>query len=250
MQVAFNRRPFCFCKKSMVMILTLDNRLLAVASFVPLGARVADIGTDHAYLAIYLYGERGAKKVIATDKNEGPLAAARHTIKEAGLSEKIDARLGDGLIPIEAGEVDIVCISGMGGELIAAILERSPDVCAGLSRLVLQPMSDASYLRRWLYDSGYHIVDESLAEADGRIYEIAVAEHGIEPMPENALLELGPVLCKKRPQFFSRHADEILARKKRILFEMEKSERARESHKYKKIQKEIGEIMSCLNARL
>ena len=81
----------------------LDNRLAAVAALVPRGAKVADVGTDHAYLAIALIEEREAETVIATDKNEGPCAAARRTLSEAGLSERVPVRCGDGLAPISSG---------------------------------------------------------------------------------------------------------------------------------------------------
>lgn len=225
----------------------LDNRLKAVASFVPRGARVADIGTDHAYLAIYIQRELGAKSVIATDKNEGPLSAARHAVAEAGLIDVISLRLGDGLAPIEAGEIDTACIAGMGGELIASILEAAPDVLAKVNRLVLQPMSDAPRLRRWLYENGWYIADETLALADGRLYEIIAAEHGDEPIPSGAALEIGPVLMKKRPEYFERHIDEILSKKRRVLSGMAKSDAARQSAKYKAIENEIKKIEEAVS---
>ena len=221
----------------------LDNRLKAVASFVPRGARVADIGTDHAYLAIYIQRELGAKSVIATDKNEGPLSAARHAVAEAG---RIDV-IGDGLAPIEAGEIDAACIAGMGSELIAAILEAAPDVLAKVKRLVLQPMSDAPRLRRWLYENGWRIADETLALADGRLYEIIAAEHGDEPIPSGAALEIGPVLMKKHPEYFERHVDEILSKKRRVLSGMAKSDAARQSSKYKAIENEIKKIEEAVS---
>ena len=220
----------------------LDGRLAAVAALVPRGARAADVGTDHAYLAIALLNEQDVETVIATDKNEGPCAAARRTISASGFTNRVQVRLGDGLAPLSPGEVDTVCIAGMGGGLIASILAEGAEVLAEVSRLVLQPMNDAAALRQWLYDNGWHIVEESLATADGRLYEIIAAEPGTEETPEPWLLTLGPVLWRDRPPLFARHAKAQTERLRRILYGMEKSETARESEAYGKIAGELSEI--------
>lgn len=220
----------------------IDDRLAAVAALVPHGARVADVGTDHAYLAIALMEERDAAHVIATDKNEGPCAAARRTLSAAGLSGRVPVRCGDGLVPLSPGEVDTVCIAGMGGGLIASILAAGPDVLQKLSRLVLQPMNDAPTLRRWFYENGWHIAEERLATADGRLYEIIAAEPGTEELPESWLLTIGPVLWREKPALFARHIEAQVERLRRILCGMEKSEAARESDAYIKIAEELREI--------
>ena len=220
----------------------LDGRLAAVAALVPRGARAADVGTDHAYLAIALLNEQDVETVIATDKNEGPCAAARRTISASGFANRVQVRVGDGLAPLSPGEVDTVCIAGMGGGLIASILAEGAEVLAEVSRLVLQPMNDAAALRQWLYDNGWHIVEESLATADGRLYEIIAAEPGTEETPEPWLLTLGPVLWRDRPPLFARHAKAQTERLRRILRGMEKSETARESEAYRKIAGELSEI--------
>ena len=220
----------------------LDNRLAAVAALAPRGAKVADVGTDHAYLAIALVEERGAQKVVATDKNEGPCAAAGRTLSAAGLSERVPVRCGDGLAPLSPGEVDTICIAGMGGGLIASILAATPEVLASLSRLVLQPMNDAAALRRWLYENGWHIAEERLATADGRLYEIIAAEPGAEETPETWLLTLGPVLWRERPSLFAIHARAQMERLRRILQGMEKSESARGSEAYRSVSETLEEI--------
>ena len=211
----------------------LDHRLSAVAALVPRNAKVADVGTDHAYLAMALIESCGVETVIATDKNEGPCAAARRTLLAAGLLERVPVRCGDGLAPLAAGEVDTICIAGMGGGLIASILAAGENVLADVSRLVLQPMNDAAMLRQWLYDNGWRIVEERLATEDGRLYEIIAAEPGKEKSPEPWLLALGPVLWKNRPPLFKRHAEAQMARLRRILRGMEQSVLARESEAYR-----------------
>lgn len=183
----------------------LDDRLQAVADFVPGDSSVADIGTDHGYLAIELFKTNNARRVIAADLNAGPCQAARRTISEAGFSDSIEVRQGDGLAAINPGEVDTVCIAGMGGKLEADILEARPEVTARLQCLVLQPQNGFEYLRGWLYDHNWHIEDEKLAKVDGRLYQIIKATQGKkEPLTEAELI-LGPILIKKRPALFADH---------------------------------------------
>lgn len=220
----------------------LDERLRAVAALTPEGARAADIGTDHAYLAIELLLSRGAASVVATDKNEGPCAAARRALAAAGLSDRVPVRRGDGFAPIEPGEIDTACIAGMGGGLIASILAAHPRVLAPLSRLVLQPMNDAAGLRRWLYANGWHIAEERLALADGRLYEIIAAEPGEEEMPAPWLLTAGPALWREKPPLFPRHLRAQIERLARIARGMEKSEAARRSAAYRQVTEERKEL--------
>ena len=220
----------------------LDNRLAALSALVPYGTRVADVGTDHAYLAIALKKERGAKLVIATDKNEGPCAAAQRTLAEAGLADCIPVRCGDGLSVLVPGEVDTICIAGMGGGLIATILAEGMEVLSHVIRLVLQPMNDAAVLRHWLYENGWHIANESLALADGRLYELIAAEPGMEKMPEPWLLTLGPALWREKPPLLAHHVETQMERLRRILRGMEKSATAKESEAYRTIAVELQNI--------
>lgn len=189
----------------------LDDRLQAVADFVPTGCKVADIGTDHGYLAQYLYEKDNSRTVIAADKNAGPCEAARKTFSEAGLSEYIAVRQGDGLAAVQAGEVDTVCIAGMGGKLIADILAGQSEVFNNLKTAVLQPQNGGVELREWLLKNDWHIADETLAKVDGRVYQIIKAEAG--KSPENytkAELMAGPVLVAKKPELFTEHINNIL----------------------------------------
>lgn len=185
----------------------LDDRLRAVAAFVPDSCSVADIGTDHAYLAIELKKQNPDRNVIAADKNAGPCQAAAKTIAEAGWQDEIQVRQGDGLKAVAPGEIDTACIAGMGGKLIADILAAAPDVFAQLSTLVLQPQNGYEYLRQWLYNHDWHIQDEILAKVDGRLYQIIQAVPGRIPMPSQQELLLGPVLCQVKPPLWEEHVD-------------------------------------------
>ena len=217
----------------------LDARLRAVANFVGEGKKAADIGTDHAYLAIALVRERKAVHVIASDKNEGPYEAAKRTVHEAGLEQDISVRIGDGLDPLQPGEADTICIAGMGGALMCEILSARLDVLSPVEAMVLQPMNGAAELRCWLYKHNWYIADEALALADGRIYEIISARKGKKKTPDSLLLEIGPVLWEKKPELLRHHIERLLFQERSVAAGMEKSERAKRSSKYKASLKKI-----------
>lgn len=217
----------------------LDDRLQALADFVPSGSRVADIGTDHGYLAVALVESGKASFVVASDLNRGPCEAAKRTVAEAGLAWGIDVRQGDGLAPLAPGEVDVLCIAGMGGALMTQILAAGAAVLEKVQRLVLQPMNGAGKLRRWLYENGWHIDDEGLAVADGRLYEILTAVPGYAPMPEAVLLDIGPILWEKKPSLLRQHIEALLFSARREAAGMENSEQAVKSEKYRQVRARI-----------
>ena len=153
----------------------LDSRLLKIAGLVPVGAKVADIGTDHALLPIYLIESKIATKVIASDVKMGPLSAARKNIDKSMFGDKIDLRLSNGLDEICGDEVDTVIISGMGGELIADIISRAIWLRDSKYRLILQPMSSAMELRKFLSENNFKINHEHAVLSVGRIYSVIEA---------------------------------------------------------------------------
>lgn len=210
----------------------LGARLQTVADFVPWGSRVADIGTDHAYLPIMLTEEKKVTGVIACDVNEGPYAVACHMVREAGLAETIEVRLGDGLKVLKPDEVDVVTIAGMGGGLICEILEASVDVVEALTALVLQPMNGAVELRNWLYANKWYIEDEALTIEEDRLYEVIYARQGVQERPEELLLEIGPVLWRKKPKLLKKHIENLLFQKRRAVLGMKNSTKAMKSKKY------------------
>ena len=162
----------------------LDKRLSAVAALVRRGSRLADIGTDHAYLPVYLV-ERGiCPSAIASDIGEGPLDAARRTVAAAGLTREIPCRLGNGLVTVSSDEVEDVAIAGMGGETIAAILEAAPWVQDARLRLILQPMTHAEDLRRWLLTNGFAVLEEHLIRDNRHLYPVLAAEYTGVPVED------------------------------------------------------------------
>lgn len=174
------------------MLFTLPGqRLEAAAELVRPGAYVADIGTDHAYLPIYLVGRGSASRAVASDINRGPLERAASNIRAAGLSDRISLLLTDGVDGLFGLGVTDYLICGMGGELIASVTEapflRDPSVL-----LILQPMTKPEILRKSLLDRGFSIKDERLAEEAGRIYQIfSAAFTGVTEKYSDAELLLG-----------------------------------------------------------
>ena len=148
----------------------LKNRLYTVSTLVPRGARVADIGCDHGHLPIYLIREGISPFCIASDIREKPLASAKANIQKVGLS--IDTRLGAGLSTIKADEVDCITIAGMGGEVISSIIEAAPWVKDSRYTLVLQPMTSADALRRYLCENDFYIETEVACLDSGKIYTV------------------------------------------------------------------------------
>ena len=155
----------------------LDFRLQAVASFVRQGSRLADIGTDHAFLPCALVAEGCCPVAIASDIRVGPTEAARRSVIAAQLTTQIDVRLGGGLDTVLPEEVDDIVIAGMGGETIATILGDAPWTKHAHYRLVLQPMTHAEKLRRFLYENGYTIEEERIADDGKRCYTVLCASY-------------------------------------------------------------------------
>ena len=150
----------------------LSPRLRSVAGLVPPGARFADVGTDHAYLPVWLLQQGIIEHALVSDLRPGPLDRARSTAARYGLAERMEFRLCDGLSGIAPAEADTIAIAGMGGETIAAILAAAPWVREQGCLLLLQPMSAQSALRPWLQRQGYRIEREHLSrEAVGRTAE-------------------------------------------------------------------------------
>lgn len=165
----------------------LDQRLQLCASMVREGCKMADIGTDHAYLPIWLIKQGRVEKAIASDINLGPLQKAAMHVKRYLVQGQVDTRLSDGLELIFPHEVDDVVIAGMGGELIAGIIDKAPWLKNKDKHLILQPMSSAEELRCFLAKEGYAVQEEKAVITDGRVYSVMRAEYLPEQVPKRPL---------------------------------------------------------------
>ncbi|AJA48357.1 tRNA (adenine(22)-N(1))-methyltransferase [Clostridium pasteurianum DSM 525 = ATCC 6013] len=150
----------------------ISNRLKTIANMVDKCECMADIGTDHGYLPIYLIDEKICKTAIASDINKGPVEKAKKNIKFFHKSNSIQCRLGPGLTTIIPGEADCAVIAGMGGNLIRDILEESIEVFKKLNYVILQPVQNPEVLREYILKNGHNILDEELCKDENKYYEI------------------------------------------------------------------------------
>lgn len=149
-----------------------SKRLIKIASYVNYCEAIADIGTDHGYIPIYLVKNNKCNSAIASDINKGPIEKASTNIRFEGLSEKIKCLLGGGLKPLKVGEVNGVIIAGMGGNLIRDIILEDIEKVKLYDFLILQPAQNPEVLREFLYNNNFEILNEDLILDDGKFYEL------------------------------------------------------------------------------
>ena len=181
----------------------LTDRLLKIASLVSDGKKIADIGTDHGYIPVYLLKEGKVPFAVLADVNKGPLDNAHKEVIQNNLLDKVDLRLG--LEILEIGEVEEVIIAGMGGILISELLEAKKEVAHNVEKLILQPMQAQEELRYYLLNNGYEILEEVLVREDFRIYEIIVAKYtGKNTIIEDEIYyEVGIKLLENKDSLFN-----------------------------------------------
>ncbi|WP_108306835.1 tRNA (adenine(22)-N(1))-methyltransferase [Metalysinibacillus jejuensis] len=195
----------------------LSERLAKVASYVPTGAVVADIGSDHAYLPCYLVHEGIAKRAVAGEVVKGPYESAVKQVRQEGLTDKVTVRLADGLAAVQPTDgVDTVTIAGMGGPLIADILTKNPESLTRVTRLILQPNIHAKAVRQWAIKNGFALLEEAILEEDSKIYEVLVLQRGDMQLNEAELL-FGPHLLQAKEAPFRKKWLRELAQWQKIL---------------------------------
>ncbi|MCF6514992.1 hypothetical protein GSH19_02285 [Lactobacillus sp. S2-2] len=190
----------------------LSNRLKKVAELVPENSRIADIGSDHAYLPAYLVNQEKIEFGVAGEVVEGPYLNAVKEIKNQMMENIVKVRFGDGLEVIEIDDrINTVIIAGMGGNLIKNILTEGYEKLNGSEKLILQPNIGEKKLRKWLMENNYSIDNETLLEEDGHYYEIIEANK-VNKLVNYSDLELmfGPLLLKeKNTDFINKWSDKI-----------------------------------------
>lgn len=195
-------------------MITLDSRLSLCASFVRQDSKLADIGTDHAYLPVWLCQNGVCKSAIAADINPEPLSRGQLTIAQAGLEDKVKTRLSDGLKSISADEADDIVIAGMGGELIAKIIldcEYSRDKD---KRFILQPMTKSELLIERLCQNGFEILSQDCCVASNKCYTVLLVQYSGE---KRAYSEVYPYICELKPRENETHLRFIKAHIERLL---------------------------------
>ncbi|MDU7065150.1 MAG: class I SAM-dependent methyltransferase [Lactobacillus crispatus] len=225
----------------------MNLRLNTLAKMVDPGSRVADIGTDHAYLPIELVKNGKIDYAIASDVAEGPLENAKNDIAAAGLTEQIETRLGSGLETVtHADQIDTVVIAGMGGKLMTDILDRAWSKDAQFKTLVLEPNIGEAGVRNWLMMHNYKIISEKLIAEAGHTYELIKASLTEEKheMTEKEIF-FGPFIVQEKNTVFYQKWEGQLAYYQRLLVNLNKARKKDEDrinevdHDIKLIKEEL-----------
>ncbi|MDT2658308.1 tRNA (adenine(22)-N(1))-methyltransferase TrmK [Enterococcus hulanensis] len=227
----------------------LSLRLQKAAEFVPQDARLADIGSDHAYLPVALMLQEKISYGIAGEVVVGPYESAKKQVAKNGLEKSIDVRLADGLEAVElSDQVSAITICGMGGVLIRDILQRGKDKnrLSGKERLILQPNVGERQLRQWLVNEHYTITHEAIIEENNKVYEVIVADK-LSEAPEYSAKELffGPVLLNDKNAVFVAKWQHKLEKSEKILASLHQSDQD-VAEKIQEVEQEIEWIKEVL----
>ena len=243
----------------------MTDRLEAVFTLIPKAKTIADIGTDHGYLAVELVSRGKAEKAIAGDVNKGPLASAARHVRESGMDGLVDCRLGNGLQVVMPGELQGAVICGMGGFLMRDIIEEGPEL---LDFYVLQPQNGQAELRQYITERGYRIVKECIMTDMGKMYQAFLAikkgresayisEEGpvtaerlamndpYSDLPEDSLLWMvGALLAQEKPALWNEHMKFIMHGREAALEGM--TEALADTEKYKQLVAELEELRQII----
>ncbi len=217
----------------------LSKRLQAIANMVNPGEVVADIGTDHGYIPIYLIQEGICKHTYACDINKGPYEKAKQHIASYGLSDKIEVRLSDGMKALKASEATTVIIAGMGGALVNKILDQDRRLWESLQYVILQPQSEIDKVRRYLQENNWSIIQEDMIFEDGKYYPMMKAVKGASQPYTTTELEFGPLLIKESHPVLLEFVNREKQLKETVLEKLRKVDSDNIEQRIKEIQDEL-----------
>lgn len=224
----------------------LSKRLQAVSNLISKGMRVADVGTDHGYVPIYLIESGKCPSVIAMDINEGPLARAREHILLHGLSGQIITRRSDGVKALDVCECDCVIVAGMGGALAVRIMEEGREIFENLREFVLQPQSELEKVRQYLCEHEYDIIQEDMVFEDGKFYpmmKVVKAAAGSYDLKE---LRYGKRLLEQKHPILKVFLEKEIKTKEKILENLEKETGAHIEARRSELQSELSVAKEAL----
>ncbi len=220
--------------------MNLSPRLQKIIDLLASPTKVADIGTDHAYIPIYLAQNSKSEVLIASDINQMPCQAAYEHIKEAELADQIEVRQGAGLSTLEVGEVEQAIIAGMGSRTIIDILKADYKLAQKLDKIILQPMAGAGLLRRWLYHNNFKIIEEGLVKEEEHLYQFIVARPGEMEGLDPLVVELGPQLITSNDELLLEYLNIIKNKWLRIISDISKSDP--EHQKVKELSRKVYKL--------
>ena len=212
---------------------------------------VADIGTDHGYIPIYLAEKGLIDRAAACDINKGPLLRAESNIKKYGFEDIVEVRLGDGLKPVEEDEFESLVIAGMGGMLIIDILKNSLEYVVGVKQLVLQPQLDLIAVRRFVHSIGFKIVDEEYIFDDNKYYTVLSCIQGRDSVYDCADYIFGKVAIEKKDSMLKNYILFEIGKNIKILKNIKDAAKGTQParEKAKEVEKYIDicyEVLKCL----
>lgn len=218
----------------------MTPRLLAVARFVKKGSRVADVGTDHAYIPVWLVKNGICPSALAMDIHAGPVARAETNIQKFQLEKFIKTRRSDGLSGLLPGEADTVIIAGMGGILINEILKKASHLYPFINHYILQPMTAIEETRKFLEDSGFFILDERLAKEENKIYNVISAVRGKMRISAPVYYYIGEKLLQNRDPLLGPYLDGKI-------YELDKAIRSMEHAQGAEVLQKCGQFQYLRN---
>lgn len=225
------------------MKIPISKRLLACAQYVHPEARVADIGTDHGYLGIYLLQQGTAASVVASDLREQPLQKAKENAARFGVADRMTFICDNGLAGIHPADVDTIICAGMGGDCICGILQAAPWLKNARYRLILQPQSSGQDLRRYLNGCGFAILRETLVEDGGFLYTILEACFGDSVPLSPGQQFLSPQLQESQSPLLERYRLRLVSSMERTIAGMEQGgDRPEKLTYYKTALQELREM--------
>lgn len=229
-------------------MIQLSERLNAVANLVTETGILADVGTDHGYIPVFLAGEKRIQKAIAMDVNEGPLKRAEEHIRQYGLEDKISTRLSDGLTALKTEEADTIVIAGMGGSLMKRILQQGEAVAQTAKELILQPQSELMEFRKFLWENGYKIQAEDMIFEDGKYYPMMRVVYGgkKDNKPDILAFKYGEKLLEQKHPVLKQYLCWQKEQKERILEKIQQNAKQDISSRKEELHQELADINGAL----
>lgn len=224
----------------------LSKRLQAVADLISKGNIVADVGTDHGYIPIYLVRTKKSSRAIAMDVNNGPLLRAQEHINAFHLEASIETRLSDGVCNLKPGECDCVVIAGMGGALITKILEEGKEVFRHLKEFVLAPQSELYKVRQYLHENTYCIVEENMVLDEGKFYTMFRVVNGKMEEYNKVEMQYGKLLLEQKHEVLKAFLLKEQSVKEMILTSFRKQTGEHIETRKKEIETELEDIKYAL----
>jgi tRNA (adenine22-N1)-methyltransferase len=230
-------------------MLEISNRLKMVADQVKYSNTIADIGTDHAYVPIYLCESNKIESAIACDVNKGPLEKAEANIKKYQLEKRITTSLGSGLEKIEPKQVDAIVVAGMGGKLIIDILNNKLETVQGLKQMVLQPQLDVDQVREYIHTIGFRIENEEMLIEDNKYYTIISVIPGTEKYNSKIEYMLGKILIERKDPVLKKYLKMSIDKYKKIINQLTNKNTVSSMQRKEILVEEIKaleEVYNCL----